>query len=400
MGETGAVGTRRRPWPAHPLAVVALAVFFLVPVALLGADAVGDKRYPEAVSVVEWQAQIVAAESGPGADRSRWRVSADGGLTWRPTSPDELGMTESEDDGYTTLPTQSCAPDQPGHCYRIVPGHLRVEESLNGGHSWWIAWSVPDDERRRLARCYQNLGEPAEHLSSKALAVVSVDGGHAVVVANGRDGYVVRAPDGTWTRTGFGTTVDPSGQARPKVRPAPPIENPSARDAAPQMVAGVLAGLAVMAVAGSAAAWRVARWSVGAAAALLAIGGLLALAGGFGWRDTNAALPVPVLALGLVAALAGAAGVLAVAVRRGAARKLTVALAAGTGAAVAVVDAALFAAWADSAIAYRSAAFAAQALAVAGLVAAVALVTRWRPVDVTGTARRDEEAGEPPYADL
>lgn len=389
MGETGSASARRRPWLAHPLAVVALAVFFLAPMALLGVDAASDKRYPEAVSVVEWRAQIVAAESRPGAGHAQWRISADGGLTWRPTSRDELGLTED-----VVLPTQACAPDQPSHCYRIVPGHLRVEESLNGGHSWWIAWSVPDDERRRLARCYENLGEPAEHLASRALAVVAVDGGHSVVVANGRDGYAVRAPDGTWTRTGFGTTIDPSGQARSKVRPAPPIEDRSARDAAPQMVAGLLAGLAVIAVAGSAAAWRVARWSVGAAGALLGVGGLLALAGGFGWRDTNAVPPVLVLVLGLVAALAGSSGVLVVAALRRAARRVPVALAATVGIAVAAADATLFAAWAEGAVGYRFAAFTAQALAVLGLVTAVALVARWRPLAVTGTAGEQE-----PYAD-
>jgi hypothetical protein len=345
---------------------VALAVLFLVPVAWLGADDTGGSS-PEAVSVVGSGAKVVAVESD-GTDH--WRVSADGGLTWRPAAPEEIGAPAAQ-------PTQSCAPDKPEHCYRVVPGHLRVEETVNGGVSWWIAWSVPDDERRRLARCYQDLGEPAEHLSSRSLAVVAVPGGHAVVVANGRDGYAVRGQDGRWTRTGFGTVVDQSGQ---KVRPAPPIEGRSARDAAPQMVAGLLAGLTVVAVAGSAALWRVARWAVGVVLPLVAVGGLLALAGGFGWRDTNAVLPVLLLVLGLLAAVAGAYGALTVATLRRAVRPVPAVLAGVLGAVVAAADAGVFGAWAYHAVSYRSAAFGAQALAVLGLVAAVVLVSRWRPV--------------------
>jgi hypothetical protein len=372
MSDTGSAGgrrPRRRPWLAHPVALVSLAVLFLAPVALLGADAASDDRFPEAVSVVAWKTQIVATESVSESGPAQWRISGDGGLTWRDTTPQELGLSTAGAGG-AAEPTESCAPDQPSRCYRVVPGHLRVEETVNGGASWWIAWSVPDDERRRLARCYEDLGEPAEHLSSRSLAVVEVDGGHAVVVANGRDGYAVRAPEGRWTRTGFGTTMAASG---PKVRPAPPIDERSARDAAPQIVAGLLAGLVVVAVAGSAAVARVARWPVGAAAGLVAMGGLLALAGGFGWRDSNAVLPILVLALGLVAATAGAYGVLLIATLRRAARKLPTALAAAIGTAVAAVDAAVFAAWAYGSVGYRSAAFAAQALAVVGLVAAVTL---------------------------
>ncbi len=388
MGDTRAAGTRRRPWLAHPVAVVALALLFLAPVALLTADAARSRQFPEAVAVMEWQAQIVAVERGP----ERWRVSGDGGLTWRPIT--NLGLQTKE-------PTRSCAPEEPAHCYRVVPGHLRVEETVNGGQSWWIAWSVPDNERRRLGRCYQDLGEPAKHLSSRSLAVAAVPGGHAVVVANGRDGYAVRAPDGTWTRTGFGTTgtteppdasgapgtpADP-GATGAKVRPAPPIDDRSPRDAAPQMVVGLLAGLAVIAVAGSAAVWRVARRPVGVALPLVAVGGLLAIAGAYGWRDTNAVLPVVLLTLGLSATAAGAVGVLVIATLRRAVRKLPAALAAGIGIAVATADAAMFGAWAYALVGYRSAALAGQALAVTGLIAAVTLVVRKRP-----TPQRDNYA--------
>lgn len=354
---------------AHPLAIVALAVLFLVPVAWLGADST-DESFPEAVSVIGSGTQIVAVESNGSGGEHR-RVSADGGLTWRNAAQGETAVA-----GETAEPTQSCAPDKPEHCYRVVPGHLRVEETVNGGASWWIAWSVPDDERNRLARRYDDLGEPTKHLSSRSLAVVAVPGGHAVVVANGRDGYAVRAQDGRWSRTGFGTTVDPSGE---KVRPAPPIDGRSARDAAPQMVAGLMAGLMVVAVAGCAAMWRVARWPAMAALALVGVGGLLALAGGFGWRDTNAVLPVLLLVVGLLAALAGAYGVLVLATRRRAVRAVPAVLVGVVGVAVATADAGVFAVWAHGAVGYRSAAYAAQMLAVLALIAAVTLVTRWRP---------------------
>jgi len=332
---------------------------------------------------MEWRAQIVAAESLNGIGPARWRVTGDGGLTWRATDLPGPGLPARTTAG-------SCAPDEPDHCYRVVPGHLRVEETTNSGASWWIAWSVPDNERRRLARSYEDLGEPAEHLSSRALAVAAVPGGHAVVVANGRDGYAVRGPDGSWTRTGFGTTVEPSGA---RVRPAPPIDDRSARDAAPQIVAGLLAGLLVLAVAGAAALWPVARWPVGAAAPLLAMGAALAVAGSFGWRDTNAVLPVVLLVLGLTGATVGAVGVLVVARLRGAAGRLPAALAATIGVAVAAADAAIFAAWAHASVDYRSAAFGAQALAVAGLIAAVTVVARWRPGAASPAGGQDRGYG-------
>ena len=122
--ETGPASRRARI-RAHPLAIVALAVMFLVPVAMVSADAT-DRQFPEAVSVVGAGTRIVAAESDGSGER-HWRVSTDGGLTWRPATPEERPAVAE--------PTQSCAPEKPEHCYRIVPGHLRVEETGNGGAS-------------------------------------------------------------------------------------------------------------------------------------------------------------------------------------------------------------------------------------------------------------------------
>jgi hypothetical protein len=93
-----------------------------------------------------------------------------------------------------------------------------------------------------------------------------------------------------------------------------------------------------------------------------------------------------------LAALAGAYGALVVATLRRAVRRVPAALVAVLGAAVATVDAGVFAVWAHGAIGYRSAAFAAQTLAVLGLVAAVTLVARWRPVVRTPA----EETGAAP----
>src|SRR5689334_11041798 len=93
MGDTGSADARRRPWLAHPVAVVALAVLFLLPVGLLSADAARTGRYPEAVAVMEWRAQIVSAESLNGSGPIQWRVSGDGGLTWRYASPQDVGRS-------------------------------------------------------------------------------------------------------------------------------------------------------------------------------------------------------------------------------------------------------------------------------------------------------------------
>ncbi len=89
-------------------------------------------------------------------------------------------------------------------CYRIVPGHLRVEESRAG--VWTTAWEIPDTTRDRLLRAYpdrntfRSNADPKEPVESLSVAVTE----RLVVVANGADGIALRDVRGAWHRLGLG----------------------------------------------------------------------------------------------------------------------------------------------------------------------------------------------------
>ena len=95
--------------------------------------------------------------------------------------------------------TEACAGDD---CYRVVPGHLRVEYRHGEAGSYSVAWQVTGDTYRQLAEDHRNLGDPAAHLSSRSVVVHAVAGAHVVFVANGRDGVLYRDVRGRWHRLG------------------------------------------------------------------------------------------------------------------------------------------------------------------------------------------------------
>ncbi|MFG1868944.1 hypothetical protein [Micromonospora arborensis] len=95
-------------------------------------------------------------------------------------------------------------PTEPQRCYRAVPGHLRVEQSDDAGTTWRVAWEVSDARREPRARRFDNPGDIGRHFASRDLIVYpAADGGHQVLVANGRDGFLRRGSDGGWRRVGF-----------------------------------------------------------------------------------------------------------------------------------------------------------------------------------------------------
>lgn len=87
-------------------------------------------------------------------------------------------------------------------CYRVATTTLRVEASSDGGQTYAIAWQVSGATYTMLAESYPDVGNPAEHLSSRSLVVHAVAGGHVVFVANGRDGLLYRDVSGAWRRLG------------------------------------------------------------------------------------------------------------------------------------------------------------------------------------------------------
>jgi hypothetical protein len=210
--------------------------------------------YPYAVTVTEWRGAIVAGEGNGYHDdvTERWgweRISEDGGRTWRPITVEEEVATEPG-------PALDCVPDRPTHCYRVDPGHLRVEETRDGGFTWAVSWEVGHRDRHLLAKRYEDLRDPAEHLASRALVVQQTAAGHVVVVANGRDGYAVRDPAGDWERIGFGSDDPPRVGAGDRLL----------ADPWPWGLAGAVLSLVVMAAV---VGWRARRWLVTVPAAVL-----------------------------------------------------------------------------------------------------------------------------------
>ncbi|HEX5542704.1 MAG TPA: hypothetical protein VFX60_14280, partial [Micromonospora sp.] len=200
------VWTRARQRPVSRPAARRFGTLIVLPAATLAMVATPAPRYPDAVAVTSWRGMIVIGEGDAfheGRKPIDFQVSHDG-QSWR-------SMTETERTEFGpvagTLPfneLRDCVPDQPSRCYRAVPGHLRVEETRDGGATWSTSWQVPDDRRGYLARQYSGLGDVDEYLSSRALLVHPVPGGHVVIVANGRDGYALRDTAGRWERIGFG----------------------------------------------------------------------------------------------------------------------------------------------------------------------------------------------------
>jgi hypothetical protein len=198
---------RARPAPARLARLVRIAV--LLPAAAFAVAATSAPYHPYAASVAEWDGAIVAGEgNGYHSDvNTRWqwlRVSEDGGRTWRDLEPAEVEAVETAV-RRDPVPQLDCVPDRPTHCYRVVQGHLRVQETRDGGFTWTTAWEVPDEDRGRLARHYDDIGDLADYLASRAVVVhpAGEPGEYVVVVANGRDGYVIRDPAGVWQRVGF-----------------------------------------------------------------------------------------------------------------------------------------------------------------------------------------------------
>jgi hypothetical protein len=99
--------------------------------------------------------------------------------------------------------TRACAGDA---CYSVVAGRLAVR--AGEGAAVRDVWQVSGAEYERLAAAYPDLGDPARHLASTSVVVVPAPGGHAVFVANGRDGVLRRDADGRWTRLGVPRGAD------------------------------------------------------------------------------------------------------------------------------------------------------------------------------------------------
>jgi hypothetical protein len=272
---------RRRPdpgraWRLRPDLARRLSILVVLPAATLAMAATSAVYYPSAVTVVPWRSGIAVGmgytfqETVPG-EASTWRVSEDG-VTWRDLTPEEQPGFDAA--GRSPV-TEQCAPaPATRECYRVVPSHLRVEQSLDGGATWSVSWEVTDHRRDLLAHRYPEISNVSTDLASRALAISARPGGYVVVVANGRDGLAVRDVRGEWRRTGVVSPDEGSSYDPPQ-----PIDGTPGNLVLAAVLAALLAGLATVGIAvGGAAVTR--------KAALIVFSTILAVAAPMAWIAT------------------------------------------------------------------------------------------------------------------
>lgn len=177
----------------------ALRMAVVLPLALVGVAATSAVQYPFAANVTSTPDTIhLYGEKSYDSPE----ISRDNGVTWESDSPSTAPSAAP-----TPSPSplrQACSGTEPLVCYRTVPRALGVERSADGGTTWSTDWQVNAADRKVLSKHYPELGDPDKNLASLAIAVHDRgSGGHVVLVANGRDGYAMRDPDGRWQRIGF-----------------------------------------------------------------------------------------------------------------------------------------------------------------------------------------------------
>lgn len=122
--------------------------------------------------------------------------SEDGGQTWQ-SLDDVTASIAQELEQKVELPKIVCDPSNLQRCYRIT-GQGKVEESIDGGNNWYVAWSLPEERRsymERVAFC----GKPI-NLGPYDLLLIDRDEMHALIVALGNEGVLVHTPAGDWQR--------------------------------------------------------------------------------------------------------------------------------------------------------------------------------------------------------
>ena len=249
-----------------------LAVLVLLVGACLGLSFVtNDLRHQNVRAVDEVTAVVDSNRPGTVVARTsrhtlmtRWLVDDSGDVVDRASGTDEVAGGPQ---------TQDCVG---ALCYRVATTAMRVEASGDGGKTYSIVWEIDGETYAMLAESYPEVGNPAEHLSSRSVAVHQVAGGHVVFVANGRDGLLYRDVRGTWHRLGTPASGEGCCYYEPPLRIASDRElvDPTAYAVGVVVVAILLSGGITALVR------RTLRWTGGLAvivlAALAAYGTVLA----------------------------------------------------------------------------------------------------------------------------
>lgn len=205
VGRRAIAHARERPASGRLARVVAFARWGVaLPCAVLATAATAASLDPDAQMVQTDGDQVVVTVDGAVYYGGVARLATSDGVTWAELEPQETTTSVATGSplGSGATAVSACVPSEPKVCYRALSDHLGVERSADGGATWAVDWSVPDDVRAVLAGRYLSSPAPTT-LSTVGVAVLTTDDGHVVVAANGRDGVAVRHEDGVWERVGF-----------------------------------------------------------------------------------------------------------------------------------------------------------------------------------------------------
>ncbi|MBN2176041.1 MAG: hypothetical protein JW722_00090 [Demequinaceae bacterium] len=184
----------------HARTLARARALILVPLATLAVAATSSPSGQSVFQVAEWDGQVYVGVTmgeeyeGAGDDEIRWASSSDGRhFRWLTPAENESFPPP----GLITRATEDCVADDPNVCYRNSAVVWGVDQTLDGGETWYVVWpekgTVPITPDSRLPY----LGE-GENASDGALVVFESDDGYFVVVGNGTNSLVARFPDETW----------------------------------------------------------------------------------------------------------------------------------------------------------------------------------------------------------
>lgn len=209
------VWTRARQRPAPDSITRAVRLAIVLPLALFGVAAtsapyvdlevaagVGPGAGADTAILVEEEAGVTATTR----DGVTWQAYESGTACDPATRPcrnyDATAMAQA-----LQVHPIACTSDGSA-CYRVVPGHLRIEQSVDGGLTWTTAWQIGDDTRERYVavftddarwdRGYRAHRDVRSDLSCTTVSIIAGSG--SVVVGCGLLGFLQRDAAGNWTQ--------------------------------------------------------------------------------------------------------------------------------------------------------------------------------------------------------
>jgi hypothetical protein len=126
-------------------------------------------------------------------------VTSIDGVNWEETWGQEIPANVLEElQQQVQLPLTLCLPEDQNICYRIT-GQEQVEESLDSGQTWGVAWKIPFGRRYFMDRV--NWGPCSHPVDPGPFDMVVIGSQRSrVLFASGSEGVLIRNEDGSFSR--------------------------------------------------------------------------------------------------------------------------------------------------------------------------------------------------------